>query len=135
MYMLNPFPDLLTYGFFAPTLLRVAVALVFFLIGWRLFKTRDAVARVQLPFVGEPGIWLIYIAALIDIAVGVALLIGYGTQIAALLGAVIGLKHAWYAGRYPLISPRSRSVYILVAVICLSLMASGAGAFAMDLRL
>lgn len=134
--MLNPFPHLLDFGFFAPTLLRLAAACVFASMSWRFFKTRVAFADAAMPFIGAPGKALTYIIVVVYAALAAALILGWNTQIAALIGAAAGLKHAWFAGgRYPLYSPRSRSVYVLAAVICLSLMLSGAGALAMDVRL
>ena len=133
--MLNPFPHLLVYGFFAPTLLRVAVALGFLLMSWRFFNTRKETAKVRMPLIGAPGVGLVLFASTVDLAIGLMLLVGWETQIAALLGAIVSLKHAWLAGRWPSWSPRSRSVYIFMAVICLALMLTGAGALAMDLPL
>jgi uncharacterized membrane protein YphA (DoxX/SURF4 family) len=133
--MLNPFPQLLVYSFDAPTLLRITVAVAFVLMALRFIKMRKQAAETPVPLVGAPGIAIVYFAAIVEALMGLALFFGWETQIAALLGIVVSLKHAWLAGRYPVWSPRSRSVYIFMAIICLSLMLTGAGAYAMDLRL
>ena len=60
---------------------------------------------------------------------------GYYTQIAALLGAIGAFKAFLFTKRYPEIIPFSRSTYILLIAILLSLLLTGAGAIAFDLRL
>jgi uncharacterized membrane protein YphA (DoxX/SURF4 family) len=133
--MLNPFPQFMFLSFFAPTLLRITVAVVFAMIAFRLYKTRAEVARGKVPFIGTPGMAFVIIAIIIDLLLAVMLFLGWSTQLAALVGTIVSLKHAWAAGRYPLWSPKSRSVYILAAIICISLLVTGAGAYAMDLPL
>lgn len=133
--MLNPFPQLLVYSFYAPLLLRLAMACVFAYMAWRFFNTREAFAKSHAPVIGNPGPAITYVLILIYTALSLMFLFGWGTQWAALVGAVAMFKHAWFAGRYPLYSPRSRSVYVLAAIMCVSLLLTGAGAWAMDLPL
>lgn len=133
--MLNPFPQLLVFGFFAPTLLRVAVAVAFGLMAARFVKNRNDFAKTPLPIVGAPGMAVTYVLAVIYAGLAAMFLFGWGTQYAAILGGIASVKHAWFAGHYPTYSPRSRSVYVFMAVICASLLISGAGAYAMDLPL
>jgi hypothetical protein len=133
--MLNPFPQLLVFGFFAPTLLRVAVAITQWYIAYALFQNKKEIIATTLPIVGKPGEWMCWLAVLITGLIGVALFFGWETQWAAILGVVIALKHGIGARRYHAIVPLSRSTYVLLGIICLSLLVTGAGALAIDLPL
>ncbi len=133
--MLNPFPHLLVYGFFAPTLLRVAAALVLFYVAYFLTTKRHELLNTSLPLIGKPQLWILRAAAAIDALIGLSLLVGYDTQWAAILGAVIAVKCLIWKRRYPAIVPLSHIASLLLLVICLSLLVSGAGAFAYDLPL
>jgi uncharacterized membrane protein YphA (DoxX/SURF4 family) len=132
--MLNPFPQLLVLSFFAPTLLRAAAALVFFYLALSHFKNRAAIAGTRWPVWGT-GAWIPWVATVADSVVGAGLLAGYWTQVAALLGALLGLKYAFWAGRYETYFVLSRTAALLLAVICLSLLLTGAGALAFDVPL
>lgn len=132
--MLNTFPDLLTYSFFAPTLIRIAVAISFAGIAYAVYTRRDEIARISFPIIGKAP-WLAPLSALIHALIAVALFAGYYTQVAALLGALSALKQAYFAKQYPRAIPLCRAEYILLVFMCLSLLLSGAGATALDLPL
>ena len=59
--MLNTFPQLLTFSFFAPLLLRVAVAVAIAYIVYIQFKNREAIAEMRTVFIGKVGglIWIV----------------------------------------------------------------------------
>ena len=133
--MLNPFPSLLFLGFFAPTLLRIAAALVLAYSTYRILGEREPISKTSLPIIGKPPMWLIWLSCSIVILVAAALFFGYGTQIAAIAGAIVAIKYAFIPSALKKFSPLSRSTYLIVFVICISLLLSGAGAFAMDLPL
>lgn len=132
--MLNPFPDLLTYGFFAPTLLRAAAGLVFAYVAMAHWRRREELAAMRYPLVGG-GMWVVWLAVLIEGAVALGLLLGYGTQVAALVGALASLKFFIWKRRYPRAVPLSRIASALLIIICLSLLLTGSGAVAFDIRL
>jgi uncharacterized membrane protein YphA (DoxX/SURF4 family) len=130
----NPFPDLLVYGIFAPTLLRVAVAIA---LAWAVslqWRSRHELSRQRFPVVGH-GAWILWTMLTVEALTLLGLLFGYYTQWAALLGALIALKFAVWGSRYPKFFPLSRVASFLIVVICLSLLLSGAGQFAYDLPL
>ena len=133
--MLNPFPDLLTYGFFVPTLLRASAACIFFLLAQKLVIDRKKIAATSFPIVGTTPAWIISVGGACVAILGVLLFVGYATQWAALVGALIALKYLFLLSRYPALKQFSRSTYVLLFVICISLLFSGAGALAMDLPL
>lgn len=132
--MLNVFPALLDYTFFAPTLLRVAAALVFLYVAYYHLVHKDEIARTRFPIIGA-GAWIVWVAVLVEILVALGLFFGAWTQVAALVGALVGLKYSLWAGRYPSYFILSRTASILLIVICLSLMLTGAGAMAFDVPL
>ena len=133
--MLNPFPQLLTFGFFAPTILRIAAALILLYIGYVINRDRDRFFEISFPIVGKPRLWVLRAAASITILVGLSLGVGYDTQWAAILAMFIALKLFILRRYYRSIIPLSQSAYFLLFVICLSLLLTGAGALAYDLPL
>lgn len=133
--MLNPFPDLLTYSFFVPTLLRITAACVFLLLAQKIITDRKKISTISFPIVGTTPAWLLSAAGVCVAALGVLLFVGYATQWAALVGALTALKYFFLLSRYPAMKQFSRSTYALLFVICVSLLFSGAGALAMDLPL
>ncbi|OGC83487.1 hypothetical protein A3D68_00960 [Candidatus Adlerbacteria bacterium RIFCSPHIGHO2_02_FULL_52_17] len=132
--MLSDFPQLLAYGFFAPTVLRVAAAFVFFYLAYYHFKHKEQTSHTRFPVVGG-GVWIAWFAVVVEFAVAAALLLGWHTQIAAAFGFVVAFKHIFLHGKYPGFFVFSRSTSFLLLVICTSLLLSGAGALAQDLPL
>ena len=122
------------FGFFAPTLVRVAAAALFIYAGYIHWQKREAIGRMTFPVIGR-GEWVAWGSVIFHVAVGGALLFGYYTQVAALFGTIGSLKGLVFAKYYREVFVYSRATYILLAAICLSLLLSGAGAFAFDLPL
>lgn len=132
--MLSFFPQILFLAPLGTTLLRVTVAIAFLSIAYIQFTRREEISHGGLPVVGPGIVWVNISTAVIGL-VGVALLLGYATQLAALLALGVSIKHAIFAKRYPRAIPYCRGEYILLAVMCTVLVVSGAGAFAFDLPL
>ncbi len=132
--MLNTFPQLLVLGFFAPTLLRIAAACVFAMLAYKHWHNVEHIAQTRFPLVGS-GAWIPWVAVIVEGIVALCLLLGYHTQISAIVGLLAALKYAFWAGKYPSYFVLSRTAALLLAVVCLSLMLSGAGALAFDLPL
>lgn len=131
--MLNIFPGLLL-PFLAPTLLRVGIAVAFAAIAYAQWKRRDTLKELPLPFVGRQW-WWIWVSVAVHAGIAAMLFVGCYTQGAALAGALLALKHLVWAKRYPEAVPVSRATSLLMLLVCLSLVLSGAGAFAQDLPL
>ena len=132
--MFNPFPQLLTYSYFAPTLLRVVAAGVFAYVVWVQMVRRDEIAATRYPIIGGGG-WVVWVAVLWESIVALGLLLGYYTQIIAILGAIVALKIFIWKRWCPALFPLSHIASLLLFCIMLSLLLSGAGAYAFDLRL
>lgn len=133
--MLNPFPSLLVYGILAPTLLRVVVAVCFMLIAKHIFQNSTKIKATTVPLIGRPSGWMVWISVLLALLIAFFLFVGLGVQWAALLGLILSLKHALLFKRIDSLTPFSRSTMLLLALVCLSLLLSGAGAYAFDVRL
>lgn len=136
--MLNTFPQLLAYGFgsyfFAPTILRIAAAIIFVHLAYAHYGNKEAISKTRFPILGE-GAWIPWLAIAVESAVALILFFGYHTQIGAILGALIALKAALWSGTYPKYFILSRSAAFLLFVICLCLLITGAGGLAFDLPL
>jgi len=134
--MLNPFPELLVYSFWAPFILRVVAGFVFINLGVFAFKNEKErwIASLSALKVPSPKV-AVKIFGLIEIAGGVMLILGFYTQIAALVLAIVTFAEAYIEYKEPLILKRNFVFYILLLSILLSLLLSGAGAYAIDLPL
>jgi uncharacterized membrane protein YphA (DoxX/SURF4 family) len=133
--MLSLFPGILFLAPFSATILRFGAGISFMYIGYSLLVRRGELSTVRLPLIGHPPLWLIWITGLITLLDGLALFVGYGTQAAAILGMLIALKHLSLSGRWSTVRPVARSTYLLLFLICLTLLISGAGPFGFDLPL
>lgn len=139
--LLSTFPSLLAYGFgsyfFAPAIIRITVASVFVYLALTHFKTKKAVAHeLTIPHIShETAVWGAGILLLAELALGFALFLGAWTQIASILAALACIKAIILKKKFPAVYPLATLSYLLLAVMCLMLLISGAGAFAFDLPL
>ena len=133
--MLSIFPSLLILGIFAPFILRMAVGLYFFYTGYHhLQKEQESIvkeAKKYVPF-AKP---LMVFSALIEIVIGLSLIAGFLTQIASLVGIIYILILLRMKKACPVFVRRERILYVMILVILLSLLFTGAGAIAVDLPL
>lgn len=126
--MLNPFPALLSFSLLGPFFLRVVVGTLFLLFAMQLYREisgggHKAERLVAWGIVGIEGLS------------GVSLVLGYYTQIGAILGSGVAIFCIVLRTRFPKIITESQTLYILLLTISLSLIFTGAGAFAFDLPL
>lgn len=132
--MLSLFPQILFLAPLGITLLRVASGLTFLWLAYFHGAGRHELSGIRFPVVGR-GAWIVWMAIIFEVAIGVALIVGIYTQLAALLGAVAAIKFLIWRARYPQFFILTRDTSALLLVICLCLLVSGAGAFAFDLPL
>lgn len=133
--MLNIFPDLITYILFAPLLLRVVVGILFLSWGYHLFwreKYAETASTLRVDW-GASGAFFIWYLAIAEVLLGLALIAGFFTQIAAIVGMIVSGKLYFLSVRYPVIAHAGKTAYLLIFVICLSLLFTGAGAFGVDM--
>lgn len=131
--MLSVFPGLLL-PFLAPVLLRTGVAIAFLVVAYTQWSRRNEITQIEFPVIGKNS-WWVWLSVIAHIVVALLLVLGSYTQVAALLGALMSLKHAFLSRRYPTVFPLGRAAGFLILLISLSLILSGAGAFAQDLPL
>lgn len=134
--MLNPFPFFLAYGLLAPFIIRVVLGLIFVLAGYlKIFKRREAALRIFAEVRFPAPAFFMWLVALIELAGGALLVAGLWTQVAAMAIALISLGGLIIKVRRSDLLPQTVDFYVLTLVMSLSLVLSGAGAFAMDLPL
>ncbi len=133
--MLNPFPELLVYGILAPFIIRVALGSALLYLGIEHYRGRVAIAELLNPLMGKLARGAGGGLGLIEVLCGVALIVGAWTQVAALLACALTLKPLLLRAHLRGLSPYSPGMYMLLFVMALSLLVSGAGAFAFDIPL
>jgi uncharacterized membrane protein YphA (DoxX/SURF4 family) len=137
--MFNTFPSLLSYGFFAPLIIRVAVAVFFVAHAAAHFRHKKAVASEvagKFKFLShETAVLGVGILILGELALAALFFVGAWTQVASLFAVTGLLKLSFFKRALPSYAPFARSTYLLVIVLCLSLLITGAGALAFDLPL
>ena len=135
--MVSVFPQLLAFSLLAPFILRIAVGVAFIALGAKHFGRSVPSMRAELaqifPWAGSFALLL----GVAEVALGILLLAGLWTQIAAIVAGVGALKLAYFKHRFSftIVTPFSIGTYILLAVISFSLLLTGAGFFALDLPL
>jgi uncharacterized membrane protein YphA (DoxX/SURF4 family) len=132
--MLSVFPHILFLSPFSATLLRAAAGIIFLMLAWNHCTRRKELSDVPFIVVGRGG-WIPLLASTLETLVGIALIAGVYTQVAALVGALLALKSFVWHRQYPQFFPLSRTTAALLFVICVSLLVTGAGPFAFDLPL
>lgn len=130
--MPTPFPELLYLSLLAPFILRATAGIIFATVGFEQLKYRNEIASHLTPWLGNLAGTAVLTVAALEIFVAASLLPGYLTQVGALIGAVLAFKLALFKKRLGDLAPYSRAAYILLFAICLSLIVSGAGAYAID---
>ena len=134
--MLNPFPELLNYALLAPFLLRVVLGLIFLDVGMLKFRSEKGRWLATFEALGiRPADFFVPVYGFLQIAGGLMLLLGLWTQVAALAFVIftgIELYIEWAEGD---VLKRDLTFYLLVFVISLSLLLTGAGAYAFDIPL
>ncbi len=117
------------------SMIRVTVAIALIYVAYRLFSSSREVGAIRLPIIGHMHNWMIVVGASATGLIGAALFVGAWTQPMAILAALVAAKHAFWSRKYPAIFPFSAGAYVLLFVMSVSLIFTGAGAFAFDLPL
>ena len=131
--ILNTFPQLLAFGIFAPLVLRIIIGFIAINLG-SLKLTKEKVRWTALfdTIHFKPAHVFVKIFAIIEIIGGLMLIGGAYTQIVAIVFAMIYFASAVLEYREEGIEERTLPFYILMFVISLSLIFTGAGAFGFD---
>lgn len=130
--MLNPFPELLNWSFFAPLLLRVALGFYFVVLAVQTYK-RGLQSPARHPHRNDHVTYATL--ALVELVVGALLVIGVYTQIAAAVAVAFGIVAITLKLKHSHETRESMWFYVLATTLALSLIVLGAGAYAVDLPL
>lgn len=132
--MLSTFPHLLSYSSFAPLLLRMAVGIYMLIFAYENLEDKWG-ERYNLFKVAslKPEWFFVLLVSAIELAGGTLLISGAVTQIASISLAVLMLMTIFIKLREPKLLCRNINTYILIFIILISLIFSGAGNAAADL--
>ena len=119
--MLSFFPSLLVLEGFAPLLLRIALGSVFVFWAYRKLRSRENTKRI--------------IGGAIEAIIGVFLIVGFLTQLAALISAIILSIHIIAKIKKKEFLTDGVNYYLILLFISLALLLTGAGFIAFDLPL
>jgi uncharacterized membrane protein YphA (DoxX/SURF4 family) len=134
--MLSAFPSLFTYSQLAPFILRLVVGIIFLELGYLKLGTEKTAWNMFFQTIHfKPSHLFVALLATIEIISGAFLVVGYLTQVAALVMAIILFAEAYVELRDGALLKRDIVFYTLLLVICVSLLLTSAGAFAFDLPL
>ena len=134
--MVTLFPQLLDWGFFGPTLLRVAAGVFLLSLAWRHLHNNRAAALAaltsRLGTLASFGVWYM---GLLELLAGASLLVGFLTQLGALAAIIVSLQMLYLRRYAPEHFSHHNAVYLFLIAIALSLLVLGPGALAFDLPL
>lgn len=134
--MLSIFPELLTYQMFAPLLLRVVLGLILINLGYLKFNKEKARFHLLFQTLGwKPKEFWTKVFGTIEMVGGVALIVGFWTQIAALVFVIINFAELFIETKEASLLKRDAIFYLLIFIIALSLLFTGPGFLAFDLPL
>lgn len=140
--MLNPFPTLLNFSFFAPTILRVFIGVYFIHLGYIKYTKKEPArdhAIDLLYFFNSlnigPSIYYVKTLAIIEMIVGIFLCLGFFVQISSIITAIISFVFLIISLKQKDLRILKPAEYALLFAISLSLIFTGAGLFAIDLPL
>ena len=117
--MLSLFPYLLSFQMLSPFILRLVLGVIFIFWAYKKFNkvTKDSKDKT---FV------------VLDIIIGLLLIIGLYTQLAALIALVLLGIHIILKIRHKAFLTDGVNYYLVLFIISLSLLFTGPGAFALD---
>lgn len=135
--MLNTFPELLNYSILAPTLIRFVLGFVLITVGLEILKpSKRYLFSAYFSSRSYPLADLLpWKFGIIQIILGLFFIFGFFTQIASLITLYILFWLLLIENREEKILPHTSTFYLIMFVMALSLLLTGAGAFAVDLPL
>jgi uncharacterized membrane protein YphA (DoxX/SURF4 family) len=134
--MLSIFPQLFLFSFFAPTILRLTLGLVFIRFGSLAFAgDRHRLIEAYEKWHLKPGVVFASILGVFELLAGVSLVLGYYMQIGALIAGIISLKLLMTKLMGKPFGSEGALFDLVLLAIALSLLLSGAGALAFDMPL
>jgi len=134
--MLNPFPELLTYSLLAPFILRITIGFLLVNLGYlKLSKEKSRWEATFEAFQVKQKVVATKILGFIEVIGGLSLIAGFYTQVAAIAFVILSGIEVFIEYREETLLKRDIVFYVLMFMIALSLVFSGAGFFAVDIPL
>ena len=134
MQTFNLFPELFTFSLIAPFILRIVIGFIFLNLGSLKLGKERAGWKASLNILHiKPAGFFTGLLGIIEIIGGLLLIIGAYTQLVALILAVIAISETLIEYEEESILKRDMVFYLLLAAICVSLLLTGAGLFAIDI--
>jgi uncharacterized membrane protein YphA (DoxX/SURF4 family) len=132
--ILNTFPQLLTFGIFAPLVLRIIIGFIAINLGsLKLTKEKARWSTLFETIHFKPAGIFVRLFAVVEIIGGLMLIGGAYTQIVAMIFSMIYFASAVLEYREEGIEERTLPFYVLMFAISFSLIFTGAGAFGFDI--
>ena len=134
MQTFNLFPELFNLSILAPIILRLVLGFIFVNLGsLKLGKEKPGWIN-SLKILGlKPAGFFVGLLGIVEIIGGLSLIAGAYTQLSALVLAIISLCELFIEYREESILKRDFVFYLLLSAVCLSLLLTGAGLFAIDI--
>jgi len=133
MQTFNIFPELFTFTIIAPLILRVVAGFIFLNLGSLKLGKEKAGWISSLNILGlRPAGFFNGLLGVIEILGGLMLIAGAYTQLAALILAVVSISELLIEYKEESILKRDFVFYLLLTTICISLLLTGAGFYAVD---
>ena len=134
--MLSPFPELFAFGWFAPTIIRLVLGIFFVRFGISKLRSEKSEKLTFFELAGFPraNIFLL-LSAWIEIVGGILLIVGFYTQVTAIILALFMAGAVFIKWRKPELLKNDMEFYILLLAATATLIISGAGALAFDIPL
>jgi len=130
----NLFPQLFSFGLIAPFILRLVLGLIFVNLGYLKLGIEKPrwITSLEILKIKPAGLFVV-VFGIIEIVGGLLLLAGAYTQLVALVFAVISISELFIEYREETVIQRNIVFYLLISAICISLLLTGAGIWAVDL--
>lgn len=134
MQTFNLFPELFSFTLIAPFILRVVLGFIFFNLGFLKLGKEKRGWTSSLHILGiKPAYFFVGLLGLTEIAGGLFLIAGAYTQLVALVLGIISISELLIEYEEESILKRDMVFYLLLATICISLLLTGAGLYAVDI--
>lgn len=134
MKTFNIFPELFAFSLIAPLILRVVLGFIFLNLGsLKLGREKKGWINSLNALNIKPAEYFAILLGVIEILGGLLLIVGAYTQITAIILGIIALSELFIEYEEESILKRDFVFYLLLATICISLILTGAGLFAIDI--
>lgn len=131
--MLTTFPHLFDYLLIAPTLLRVVVGIIFLSFAYKMYMQKERGQKMisRIGIAPVPMFWSLFI--FVGLVGGLFLLVGFFTQITALILALVSGIAFFISLREPEVFENRPEFFLLLMAVLLSLMFLYPGLWTIDI--